>query len=92
MILPYFCDFGAALGYDCFSVSFAMAGGAYLSAKNGAIECASKHLWRSSGVVSWIEGGPRRPEEQTQMSRRPKAFRTSSMSTTVSSSLAMLKG
>lgn len=69
-----------------------MAGGAYLSAKKGAIEWVSKQRCKSSGVVSWIEGGPSKPEEQTQISRRPKALRTSSMRVTVSSSLAMLKG
>ena len=61
-------------------------------AKKGARECASKHFWRSSAVVSWMEGGPRRLEEHTQMSRRPKALRTSSIRERVSSSLAMLKG
>ena len=45
-----------------------MAGGAYLSAKNGAIEFASKHMRRSAGEVSAMEGGPSRPEEVTHTS------------------------
>lgn len=53
---------------------------------------ASKHFWRSVGVVASIEEGPRRPEEQTQTSRRPQELRTSSIRPRVSSSLATLKG
>jgi hypothetical protein len=34
-----------------------------LRARNGAMEFASKHLRRSSGEVSEIEGGPSSPEE-----------------------------
>ena len=48
-----------------------MAGGAYLSAKNGAKLLASKHFCRSAGVVMSIEGGPSRPDEQIHTSRRP---------------------
>lgn len=44
------------------------AAGAYLRARKGAIEFASKHFWRSAGDVSAIEGGPRRPDEVTQTS------------------------
>jgi hypothetical protein len=39
-----------------------------LRAKNGAMEFASKHLRRSSGVVSTMEGGPKRPDEVTHTS------------------------
>ena len=39
-----------------------------MSAKNGAIEFASKHIRRSAGEVSAIEGGPSRPEEVTHTS------------------------
>ena len=45
-----------------------MAGGAYLSAKNGAMEFVSKHMRRSAGEVSAMEGGPSRPEEVTHTS------------------------
>ena len=65
---------------------FDIAGGAYFSAKNGAREFASKHFWRSAGVVLSIDGGPRRPEEHTQTSRRPNAFKASSMRVNVSCS------
>jgi len=56
-----------------------MAGGAYLSAKNGARLFASKHFCKSAGVVASIDGGPRRPEEVTQTSKRPQALSTSSI-------------
>lgn len=73
-------------------MSFAIAGGAYLRAKNGAMLLASKHFCRSAGVVASREGGPRSPDEQTQTSSLPKELRTSSISPRVSSSLATLKG
>ena len=92
IILPYFWSFGAAFGYPCFGVVFPIAGGAYFSAKNGAIEFASKHLCRSAGVVASREGGPKSPDEQTQMSKLPHEFSTSSMRANVSSSLETLKG
>lgn len=69
-----------------------MAGGAYLSAKKGAMLLASKHFCRSAGVVASIEDGPSRPAEETHTSRRPKEFRTSSMSCNVSCSLEILRG
>jgi len=69
-----------------------MAGGAYFSAKNGAIEFASKHFCKSAGVVASRDGGPRIPEEQTHTSSRPQEFRTSSIRPSVSSSLATLNG
>jgi len=92
IILPYFWSLGAAFGYACFGVVFAIAGGAYFSAKNGAIEFASKHFCRSAGVVASSEGGPSKPEEQTQTSSLPQEFRTSSIRPRVSSSAATLKG
>jgi hypothetical protein len=46
-----------------------MAGGPYFSAKKGDMLLASKHFCRSAGVVASMDGGPRRPEEQTQTSR-----------------------
>ena len=92
IILPYFWSFGAAFGYDCLDVILPMAGGAYFSAKKGAIEFASKHFCRSEGVVASSEGGPKSPEEQTQISSLPHEFSTSSMRPNVSSSLATLKG
>lgn len=55
-----------------------MAGGAYLSAKNGARLFASKHFCRSDGVVMSIDGGPSSPELHTQTSNRPQLLRTSS--------------
>lgn len=63
-----------------------MAGGAYLSAKKGARLFVSKHFCRSAGVVASMDGGPKRPEEQTQTSRRPQVLRTSSMRVRVSCS------
>ena len=69
-----------------------MAGGAYLSAKKGAMLLASKHFCRSAGVVASIEGGPSRPADETHTSRRPKEFSTSSMSCNVSCSLEMFRG
>jgi hypothetical protein len=73
-------------------VVFAIAGGAYFNAKKGAIEFASKHFCRSAGVVASMDGGPRRPDEQTQTSRRPQALRASSMSVRVSCSEEMEYG
>jgi len=52
-----------------FGVVFVIAGGAYFKAKKGAMELASKHLYRSLGLVSEIEGGPSKPELVTQTSR-----------------------
>jgi hypothetical protein len=92
IILPYFISFGAAFGYSFLLVIFAIAGGAYFSAKNGAMLFASKHFCRSAGVVASSDGGPKRPDEQTQASRRPQVFSTSSISPRVSSSAATLKG
>jgi hypothetical protein len=69
-----------------------MAGGAYLRAKKGAMLFTSKHFCKSAGVVASRLEGPRRPEEQTQTSRRPQELRTSSIRPRVSSSLATLKG
>jgi hypothetical protein len=53
---------------------------------------ASKHFCRSAGVVASREGGPRRPELQTQTSNRPKEFRISSMRVRVSGSDATVSG
>src|SRR3569833_1769343 len=92
MMLPYFWLLGAALVYAPLPVSLAMAGGAYLRAKKGASECCSKHLCRSLGVVSAMEGGPSSPDEQTQTSSLPNALSTSSMRTSVSSSSVTLNG
>ena len=69
-----------------------MAGGAYFSAKNGAMLFASKHFCRSEGVVASTDGGPRRPELHTQTSRRPKEFRISSIRVRVSASEATVRG
>ena len=69
-----------------------MAGGAYFKAKKGAMLFASKHFLRSAGVVTSIDRGPSKPEEQTHTSRRPQALSTSSIKVSVSSSLAMLRG
>ena len=66
-----------------------MAGGAYFKAKKGAMLLASKQRCRSAGVVVEMEGGPRRPDEQTQTSRRPQALRASSIRVRVSCSLEM---
>ena len=66
-----------------------MAGGAYLRAKKGAMELASKHCWRSAGVVASMLGGPSSPEEQTQTSSLPHAFSASSMRVRVSCSEEM---
>jgi hypothetical protein len=92
MMLPYFWSLGAALGYPFLDVSLAIAGGAYFSAKKGAMLFASKHLCRSPGVVASRLEGPSKPEEQTQTSSLPQTFKTSSMRPSVSSSLATLKG
>lgn len=43
-------------------------------------------------MVASSEGGPRRPEEQTQTSSLPQELRTSSIRARVSSSAATLKG
>jgi hypothetical protein len=56
------------------------------------MEFASKHFCKSAGVVASSEGGPSSPDEQTHMSNRPHELRTSSIRTSVSSSLATLKG
>ena len=53
---------------------------------------ASKHSCRSLGVVALREGGPRRPEEQTQTSRRPNELRISSIRVRVSGSEATVWG
>lgn len=66
-----------------------MACGAYFKAKKGAMEFASKHFCRSEGVVASMVGGPRRPEEQTQTSRRPQVLRASSIRVRVSDSEEM---
>jgi hypothetical protein len=91
-ILPYLWSFGAAFGYACLGVVFAIAGGAYFSAKNGAIELTSKHFCKSAGVVASRLGGPNNPLLHTQTSNLPQEFRTSSIRERVSSSLATLKG
>lgn len=45
-----------------------MAGGAYLSAKKGAMLFVSKQRCRSAGPVCAMEGGPRMPDEVTHTS------------------------
>ena len=92
IMLPYLISFGAAFGYACFGVVFAIAGGAYFNAKNGAMEFASKHFCRSFGVVASRDEGPRSPEEHTHMSNLPQELRTSSMRERVSSSFETLNG
>ncbi len=92
MMLPYSFSLGAAFGYAFFGVVFAIAGGPYFSAKKGAIEFASKHFWRSLGVVASRLEGPRSPDEQTQTSSLPQEFKMSSIKPSVSSSLATLNG
>lgn len=72
--------------------SFPIAAGAYFKAKKGARLLASKHFWRSEGVVISIEGGPRSPELLTQTSSLPHEFRTSSMRVKVACSSAAIKG
>jgi hypothetical protein len=52
---------------------------------------ASKHFCRSDGVVASREGGPRRPELQTQTSRRPNELRISSIKVSVSGSEATVR-
>lgn len=69
-----------------------IAGGAYFIAQNGAMLFASKHLYKSAGVVASILGGPSKPAEQTHTSRRPKALRVSSIKARVSCSEAMSRG
>lgn len=71
---------------------FSIACGAYLRAKNGARLLASKHLWRSCGVVASIEAGPSKPLEQTQTSILPYALSASSIRTRVSCSLEIVYG
>jgi hypothetical protein len=53
---------------------------------------ASKHFCRSDGVVASMDGGPRRPDEHTQTSRRPKELRISSIKVRVSASEATVRG
>lgn len=91
-MLPYSTSFGAAFGYVPLGVVFAMAGGAYLRAKNGAMALASKHLRKSLGAVVSKVGGPSSPHEDTHTSSLPHVFSTSSMSVSVSSSAAGFNG
>ena len=72
--------------------SFPMAAGAYFNAKKGARLFASKQFWRSEGVVMSIEGGPSRPELQTQTSSLPQELRMSSIRVRVACSSAEIKG
>ena len=69
-----------------------MAAGAYFNAKKGARLFASKHFWRSEGVVMSIDGGPSSPELLTQTSSRPHEFRTSSIRVRVACSSAAING
>lgn len=69
-----------------------MAAGAYFNAKKGARLLASKHFWRSEGVVISIEGGPRSPELLTQTSSLPQELRTSSIRVKVACSSAAIRG
>lgn len=69
-----------------------MAAGAHFNAQKAGSAFVKNVLRRSAVDVEVMEGGPRRPGERTQMSRRPKALRHSSMRVRVASSVCGERG